>query len=155
MLFFFGFVLNDSKLQITMLIFKTLSNDELCGSWLCGLSVESVWMLFINILEEINNQLCCSNECTALPLTFESNTALTSMLLLYNMGCCVINKVCSPNILYIIPSHAAFWACPWAWRLFVSFLFLWGFCTFHFYRSVSYILCIELWSCALCHQLMI
>jgi hypothetical protein len=35
-------------------------------------------MRFISILEEINNQLCCSNECTALPLTFESNTALTS-----------------------------------------------------------------------------
>lgn len=153
--FFFWFCFkNDSKLQITKLIFKTLSNDVLCGSWLCGLFVENVWMLFIDILEEINNQLCCSNECTALPLTFESDTALTSTLLLYNMGCCV-NQVCAPNILSIIPNCAAFRACPWVWRLFISLLFLWRFCTFHLYRSVSYILCIGHWSCALCHPLMI
>lgn len=65
-------------------------------------------MLLINILEEINNQLCCSNECTALPLTFESNTALTSVLLLYDVGCSVISKVCAPNSLSIIPNRAAF-----------------------------------------------
>lgn len=66
----------------------------------CGLSVESVWLLLIDTLEEINNQLCCSNECTALPLTFESNTALTSTLLLYDMGYCAVDSVCPPNVLY-------------------------------------------------------
>lgn len=83
-----------------MLVLKTLSNDEPCGSRSCGLSVESVWLLLIDTLEEINNQLCCSNECTALPLTFESNIALTSTLLLYDMGYCAVDSVCPPDVLY-------------------------------------------------------
>lgn len=58
-------------------------------------------MRFINTLEETNNQLSCSNECTALPLLFESNTALTSMLLLYNMGRLAINEASPANVLII------------------------------------------------------
>lgn len=85
-------------------------------------------MRFITILEEINNQLCCYNECTALPLTFESNTALTSMLLLYNMGCCAINKVPSANILsyhsWLRPLEAAYEneGCLFPFRFFEDFV---------------------------------
>lgn len=87
--------------------------------------MESVWLLLIDTLEEINNQLCCSNECTALPLTFESNTALTSTLLLYDMGYCAVDSVCPPDVLYhsqprSLPSPRAH-ECEGCWFPFCSY----------------------------------
>lgn len=49
-------------------------------------------MKAINTLKSVNKLAMLFNECTALPLTFESSTALNSTLLLYDMECSVINK---------------------------------------------------------------
>lgn len=85
-------------------------------------------MRLINILEEINNQLSCSDECTALPLTFESNTALTSMLLLYNTGRLATNEASSADDLsyhsWPQPSEAAYEneGCSFPFRFFEDFV---------------------------------
>lgn len=90
--------------------------------------MESVWVRFINTLEETNNQLSCSNECTALPLLFKSNTALTSMLLLYNMGRLAINEASPANVLsyhsWLRPSEAAYEneGCLFPFRFFEDFV---------------------------------
>lgn len=47
------------------------------------------------------------------------------------------------RILYIILSSTAFQSDVWVWRFFCFLYFLFKFCTFHLYRSVSYVLCIE------------